>query len=790
PWRLGMSNRAPTQVRGNKSEINGGTWNAVLAWSSWAAPLDRVSGSGKISAESASLDSFSGWSDPTIFIVYAHDNENLGDAKAAVVGRMIRWLQCSRCRVISDRSPLDPLPDALPDNATVRNILDSQFRLLPSSSDRESVAIVILCGSDVLEQYMRHPFTSSYLEKVQEAYKSAHDPRDKIRDVVEAHAGQAGFHHVLTEVAFLDIRKQAQKKDDGIISLALSGDLPSTYLEFYDRCNVVLKLKEEKCISNEHNLFFKLLYHVYPKEGAHSVIKEYEDCYNSIRDHFRQQAPNTMNAAKEIILPSLLSAAERIIENRTAKGRLAGFVNIDAERKLEEDRVRILGMLPPLPYLDRKNRNVIRAEDTCVWATTHPKLQQWQTASSSSVLWLSADPGCGKSVLARHLIDDVFPAASPTATICYFFFRDDFDDQRTLINALRCIVHQLFLQDPTLITQAVIDAFQRNNKLLSSEDGLWDIFLQAAQSNHSQEVLCVLDALDECPAQDRVIFIRQLSQFYRTNSTSRLKFLITSRPYSRIESDFRGMEPNLNTIHLAGENERELKQIEKEIDVVIKVRTRELQQALRLREESYTALLKGLTSVPNRTYLWVTLVLDVVKANIRKTRPAIEAILCELPQSVEAAYEKILSRADSQDGILARNIFQVILAATRPFSVLEMSRALAINGASKNEEQVQNETEDEFREVIRQLCGLFVIIVDSKVYFLHQTAKEFLLQKRAAVSPHRPITQRDSQWRHSLSLEDCHLFLGKICVLCLLLQPKESPSEDPSTGDASHTLVN
>ncbi|KAI6304451.1 hypothetical protein MCOR07_004378 [Pyricularia oryzae] len=368
-----------------------------------------------------------------------------------------------------------------------------------------------MCGSDVLEQYMRHPFTSSYLDKVIGAYQTADGARENIREVFEAHAGQAGFHHVLTEIALLQLRKQAQNQNDLIVPVALSGELPATYLKIVDSCNVVSKQKEED-ISNEHKLSFKLLRQVYPQDSS-----------------------STMDRAKDIILPKLLSATERIVEDRTTRGRLAGSINNAADRKHENERMRILVMLRTLPYLDRKNRNSVPADNTYIWATNHPKLQAWQTASRLSVLWVSANPGCGKSVLARHLIDTVFPAVSATATIYYFFFRDDSDDQRTFINTLRCMLHQLLLQDPTLITQAIVEKFQTNNQLFYSESERWN-----------------------------------------SESTSRLKFLIPSRPCAIIKTDFRDMQSDLETIHLAGQGEAELQHTVREMDIVIRVRAREL----------------------------------------------------------------------------------------------------------------------------------------------------------------------------------------------------------------------
>ena len=46
---------------------------------------------------------------------------------------------------------------------------------------------------------------------------------------------------------------------------------------------------------------------------------------------------------------------------------------------------------------------------TCRWFTGHAQYEKFKTATNSDVLWLSADPGCGKSVIARWLIDQDTP---------------------------------------------------------------------------------------------------------------------------------------------------------------------------------------------------------------------------------------------------------------------------------------------------------------------------------------------------------------------------------------------
>jgi len=43
------------------------------------------------------------------------------------------------------------------------------------------------------------------------------------------------------------------------------------------------------------------------------------------------------------------------------------------------------------------------------------------------MLWVSADPGCGKSVFAKYLVDSIL-TITESRIICYFFFKDDFED--------------------------------------------------------------------------------------------------------------------------------------------------------------------------------------------------------------------------------------------------------------------------------------------------------------------------------------------------------------------------
>ncbi|KAF6808110.1 Ankyrin repeat domain-containing protein 50-like protein 3, partial [Colletotrichum plurivorum] len=129
-------------------------------------------------------------------------------------------------------------------------------------------------------------------------------------------------------------------------------------------------------------------------------------------------------------------------------------------------------------YEKFKNINPDRVPGTCKWVLEHPRYQTWQQSRHDDLLWISADPGCGKSVLAKSLIDQEIQQSNEH-TVCYFFFKDN-DDQNNLATALCALLHQLFYCQPLLIRQAMA-AFEKNGEKLQTEvDELWRIFVAAA----------------------------------------------------------------------------------------------------------------------------------------------------------------------------------------------------------------------------------------------------------------------------------------------------------------------
>src|SRR6202012_6246471 len=117
-----------------------------------------------------------------------------------------------------------------------------------------------------------------------------------------------------------------------------------------------------------------------------------------------------------------------------------------------------------------------------------------------------------------------------------------------------------------------------------------------------------------------------------------------SRPYAHIQQDFEALKRRLPTIHLSGESEGELEKISQEINIFIKSRVKDIGAKRQFLPEEQRLLQAELIRVPNRTYLWVHLTLDVIENSVYLTTGSIRSNTSKIPKTVDEAYDKILCR--------------------------------------------------------------------------------------------------------------------------------------------------
>ncbi|PYH31834.1 WD-repeat protein [Aspergillus neoniger CBS 115656] len=458
-----------------------------------------------------------------------------------------------------------------------------------------------------------------------------------------------------------------------------------------------------------------------------------------------------------------------------AKEALAYMEPLDTpprEEHTSEWKANVLKQLYTCNYRDAKDRNPQRVEGTCQWFIQHHLFENWREDHGSSLLWVSADPGCGKSVLARYLLDEVL-LSSETSVVCYFFFKEDFEDRKSLVDALCCILHQIFEQKPRLLSDRLRSRFEsETGHIYQSVWSLWSILCDLAGELPAGQVICVLDAVDECGCDGQSQLAECLTNLYQnTTASSKLIFLVTSRPYSAIQRGFQSLENNFPAIHLRGEDNDEVQKIAGEINMVIEHRVEELAGRLQLLADERNLLLSELTSVQNRTYLWIDHIMSTLDDILTVTPTSIHAAIRRLPRTLDEAYNQILRRTPDPDR--AMKILHIVVAANTPLTVADMATAVAVLDRKSPEDQLEIEPEHRKKRSIREICGLFITIIDSRINLLHETARDFLVYREGKSEPIPDLT-----WKASLNPHDSEWTLAKACVGFLHSMDPKMASKD------------
>lgn len=444
---------------------------------------------------------------------------------------------------------------------------------------------------------------------------------------------------------------------------------------------------------------------------------------------------------------------------------------------MSDDEKLCLQYLYTTNYETHKNIHNYRTRGTCKWLLRDQTFQTWMQEKTSSLLWLSADPGSGKSTTMAYLADKLnrpkyqskFPGLG-TTVVCHFFFKDDNDQQKTAVQALCAILHQLFTHAPSLVKSAIPELRSKGGRFPEELHTLWGILIRALALANTEcsNIICIIDGLDECEELSRNQLIKELVQFYSTENggtgASRgdcpdargasLKLIVSSRPYPGIAKLFAPL-PSIRV-----KAEERIEDIGSDIEIVIKDKMQTLSKEEGISTEVHEALVERLVEKADKSFIWTSFVLEHMKDSDLHSKEALLKIIDEIPVSLDAMYEKILSKSSNVD--LARKALHLVVSATRPLTLDEMGIAFVIRITDKSYDELRREPN--IGKTIRELCGFFIRIIDSKVYLAHTTAREFLVRHRGS---NEPISPRGT-WKHSLDTVDSHRILASACIAYLL----------------------
>lgn len=123
----------------------------------------------------------------------------------------------------------------------------------------------------------------------------------------------------------------------------------------------------------------------------------------------------------------------------------------------------------------------------------------------------------------------------------------------------------------------------------------------------------------------------------------------------------------------------------------------------------------------NGTFLWVSL---IIKELEKAESWELLEVLKEMPTDLTAVYERMLRHIkylERRNPEFCQNILSTVFTAYRPLSLAELGMLSSL----------LNEISANFKSIKKliTLCGSFLTIRDGCIYFIHQSAKDFLSQE-------------------------------------------------------------
>jgi hypothetical protein len=446
---------------------------------------------------------------------------------------------------------------------------------------------------------------------------------------------------------------------------------------------------------------------------------------------------------------------------------------------MKELRSSFMEVIGAFDYVAYRRRNPEREPGTCQWITRHPQFQSWTNANNYSILWISGDPGCGKSVAASYLVSHL-QETQPSALVAYFFFKDDSDKQSNAISALCSVLHQLLLGKQDSIDRAAKKFADQGEAAGSRFFCLWEILVDALSEDSCGSINIVLDALDECNEDERVRLIAGLTELGRRlpSAGKSVKVIVTSRPYAAIRRSFKDFQ--VINIH----SEDNLDSIDNDVKAVIAARIRRFASSIGIGQEDLLANFRyKLERKADHTFLWISLILDMLDNSDDCTFEEIHQLMDDPNPGVDALYERILEKARNPEK--ARRMLHIIVGAVEPLTLEELNTAWAVKiGHKLTEEQLQDRKFLSPKVGVRETCGLFVRVVQGKVVLVHQTAREFLVRAMDNSIPPAVGPAKPTPWKWSLDPKESTEMLAGICATYLMSIVVKPRFEDPPEIDS------
>ncbi|KAF2626715.1 beta transducin-like protein HET-E4s [Macroventuria anomochaeta] len=350
-------------------------------------------------------------------------------------------------------------------------------------------------------------------------------------------------------------------------------------------------------------------------------------------------------------------------------------------------------------------------KDSYRWVLDNTVFRQWQRDPHSPLLWVKGDPGKGKTMLLCGVIDELQSSLPKTALLAYFFCQATDSRINSATAVLRGLLYMIVKQQPSLVSH-IRKKHDDAGKALFEDANAWvaltGIFADMIRDPQLRATFLIIDALDEC-----VTDLPKLLHFIakQSSASSRVKWIMSSRNWPEIEEQ---LELAWHKVRLSLELNAE--SVSAAVGVFTQHQVSQLAKQKKYDKQTQEAVFERLTRNANDTFLWVALVCQELGKTAK--RNAVKK-LDTFPPDLNAFYERMMQQVSmSDDAEICKQVLALIALVYRPITLKELV-ALA---------EPLEDMADEAREIIG-LCGSFLTLRGDTVYFVHQSAQDFLFAK-------------------------------------------------------------
>ena len=389
----------------------------------------------------------------------------------------------------------------------------------------------------------------------------------------------------------------------------------------------------------------------------------------------------------------------------------------DIARKI--DRRACLRILQPIDPRDEKDRIEQNRggllKDSYRWVLDNDDFKEWRDNKETQLLWIKGDPGKGKTMLLCGIIDELTKSTKHNANVSFFFCQAADDRINNATAVISGLIYLLVNQQESLLShiENESDLGKPRFEGVSAWTAFLKIFISILGDPRLRTTYLIIDALDECTT-DLSLLLTLISQ--KSSAYSCVKWIVSSRNWPIIED---GLNAATQKVRLCLElNESS---IAVAVNTYIRLKVEQLAKDKKYDNDTQDAVQRHLSLNANDTFLWVALVCQELAQPNVKPRHTL-AKLYAFPPGLDQLYKRMMDQiCSSLDTELCKSILAIVSVVHRPITLVELVSLIDMPSAVSDDYEVLAE--------IIGLCGSFLTLRESIISFVHQSAKDFLLDK-------------------------------------------------------------